>query len=154
MDPVRFEDDKPKKCMECEPIWALFQGFEPLFGSFLIRIRKVTSKIRIRIKVTIRIRIRPLQCDADPQQWSEYPRFFTFLVLYVSLTTTNPAIGSVTGSECRSKFQHTTQKHLGDLAFATETVSRKSVPGYLLRWAPESSRCDWFVGETQSRPTN
>ncbi len=29
-DPHQFVDDKPK-CME--PIWALFQGFEPLFGS-------------------------------------------------------------------------------------------------------------------------
>ncbi len=27
----QFADDKPK-CMEYEPIWAIFQGFEPLFG--------------------------------------------------------------------------------------------------------------------------
>jgi hypothetical protein len=30
-DPLQFADDKPK-CMEYEPIWALFQGLEPLFG--------------------------------------------------------------------------------------------------------------------------
>ncbi len=30
-DPHKFSDDKPK-CVEYEPIWALFQGFEPLFG--------------------------------------------------------------------------------------------------------------------------
>jgi hypothetical protein len=31
-DPHLFADDKPK-CMQNEPILALFQGFEPLFGS-------------------------------------------------------------------------------------------------------------------------
>jgi hypothetical protein len=31
-DPHQFADDKPN-CMENEPISALFQGFEPLFGS-------------------------------------------------------------------------------------------------------------------------
>jgi hypothetical protein len=31
-DPHQFADDKPK-CMEYKPIVALFQGFEPLFGS-------------------------------------------------------------------------------------------------------------------------
>jgi hypothetical protein len=31
-DPHQFTDDKPK-CMEYEPILALFQGFDPLFGS-------------------------------------------------------------------------------------------------------------------------
>jgi hypothetical protein len=31
-NPHHFADDKPKR-MEYEPIWALFQGFEPLFGS-------------------------------------------------------------------------------------------------------------------------
>jgi hypothetical protein len=31
-DPLKFSDDKPK-CMDYEPILALFQGFEPLFGS-------------------------------------------------------------------------------------------------------------------------
>jgi hypothetical protein len=31
-DPHQFVDDKPK-CMKYEPILALFQGFEPLFGS-------------------------------------------------------------------------------------------------------------------------
>jgi hypothetical protein len=31
-DPHQFADDKPK-CLEYEPILALFQGFEPLFGS-------------------------------------------------------------------------------------------------------------------------
>jgi hypothetical protein len=31
-DPHQFADDKPK-CMEYEPILALFQGFEPLFES-------------------------------------------------------------------------------------------------------------------------
>jgi hypothetical protein len=31
-DPHQFADDKPK-FMEVEPILALFQGFEPLFGS-------------------------------------------------------------------------------------------------------------------------
>jgi hypothetical protein len=31
-DPHQFADDKPK-CMEFEPILALFHGFKPLFGS-------------------------------------------------------------------------------------------------------------------------
>jgi hypothetical protein len=31
-DPHQFADDEPK-CMEYVPIWAIFQGFEPLFGS-------------------------------------------------------------------------------------------------------------------------
>ncbi len=31
-DPHKFADDKPK-CMEYEPILALFQGFKPLIGS-------------------------------------------------------------------------------------------------------------------------
>ncbi len=31
-DPHQWADDKPK-CKEYEPILALFQGFEPLFGS-------------------------------------------------------------------------------------------------------------------------
>jgi hypothetical protein len=31
-DPHQVADGKPK-CMEYEPILALFQGFEPLFGS-------------------------------------------------------------------------------------------------------------------------
>jgi hypothetical protein len=31
-DPHQFADNKPK-CMEYEPILALFQGFDPLFGS-------------------------------------------------------------------------------------------------------------------------
>jgi hypothetical protein len=31
-DPHQFADDKPK-CIECESILALFQGFEPLFGT-------------------------------------------------------------------------------------------------------------------------
>ncbi len=31
-DPHHFADDKPK-FTEYEPIWALFQGFEPLLGS-------------------------------------------------------------------------------------------------------------------------
>jgi hypothetical protein len=30
-DPHQFAHEKPK-CMEYEPILALFQGFEPLFG--------------------------------------------------------------------------------------------------------------------------
>jgi hypothetical protein len=30
-NPHQFTDDKPKR-MDYEPIWALFQGFEPLFG--------------------------------------------------------------------------------------------------------------------------
>jgi hypothetical protein len=32
LGPHQFADDKPKS-MEYEPIWALFQGFEHLFGS-------------------------------------------------------------------------------------------------------------------------
>jgi hypothetical protein len=32
LDPDQFADDKPK-CMEYEPILALFQRVEPLFGS-------------------------------------------------------------------------------------------------------------------------
>ncbi len=31
-DPHQFTDDK-QKCREYVPIWALFQEFEPLFGS-------------------------------------------------------------------------------------------------------------------------
>jgi hypothetical protein len=31
-DPHQFADDKPK-CMEYEPILAIFQGFESLLGS-------------------------------------------------------------------------------------------------------------------------
>jgi hypothetical protein len=31
-DPHQFADNKPK-CMEYEPVLALFQGFEHLFGS-------------------------------------------------------------------------------------------------------------------------
>ncbi len=31
-DPHQFADDRPI-CMEYKPIWALFQGFEPLFGN-------------------------------------------------------------------------------------------------------------------------
>ncbi len=31
-DPLQFADDKPK-CMDYEPILALFQGFEPLIRS-------------------------------------------------------------------------------------------------------------------------
>jgi hypothetical protein len=37
-DPNLFADDKPKRTGN-EPIWALFQGFEPLFVEARIRIR-------------------------------------------------------------------------------------------------------------------
>jgi hypothetical protein len=49
-DARQFVDVKPK-CMEYEPILALFQGFEPFLklGSGSPRIR-VKSRIRIRIK--------------------------------------------------------------------------------------------------------
>jgi hypothetical protein len=51
LDPHQFADVKPK-CMEYEPILALFQGFEPFLEAMIwIRIRiSVKSRIRIRIK--------------------------------------------------------------------------------------------------------
>ncbi len=62
-DPHQFADVKPK-CMEYEPILALFQGFKPFFKARIwIRIRIIVKSririgIRIRIRVISRIRIR------------------------------------------------------------------------------------------------
>jgi hypothetical protein len=67
LDPHQFADNKPK-CMEYEPVLALFQGFEHLFGSLDLdpdphQIEKSNPdphqiKIRIRIRMISQIRIR------------------------------------------------------------------------------------------------
>jgi hypothetical protein len=63
-DPHQFADDKPK-CMEYEHISALFQGFEPLFGSKNLdpdphqgeksnpNLPPHQIKIRIRIRINV-----------------------------------------------------------------------------------------------------
>jgi hypothetical protein len=47
-DPDQFADGKPK-CMEYEPICALFQGFEPLLQA-RIQIR-ICNKLKDRIRI-------------------------------------------------------------------------------------------------------
>ncbi len=79
-DPDQFADVKPK-CMEYEPILALYQRFEPFFEA------RIWIGIRIRVKSRIRIQKNlnpdphqddksnqdphpdPYQSDADPQHW-------------------------------------------------------------------------------------
>jgi hypothetical protein len=57
-DPRQFTDDKPK-CMENEPIRALFSRFCAFILEARIRnCKNVKDRIRIRSKVTSRIRIR------------------------------------------------------------------------------------------------
>jgi hypothetical protein len=51
-DPNQFADGKTK-CMEYEPILALFQGFKSPYLE-----AKIWTRFRIRIKVKSRIRIR------------------------------------------------------------------------------------------------
>ncbi len=67
-DPHQFADDKPKR-MEHEPIWTLFQEFQPLFGSKNLDPdphqseksepdpHQIKIRIRIRIRMISRIRI-------------------------------------------------------------------------------------------------
>ena len=89
--------------MEYEPIFVLFQGYEPLFRSqdldpdphqgeksdpdqHQIKIR-IPICIRIHIRVISRIRIRilsdPHQGDADPQHW--WPNTLSLRLIYISV---------------------------------------------------------------------
>ncbi len=64
-DPHQFADDKPK-CMEQEPIFALFHRFEPLFARYDLDLHpdphQMKIRIRIRIRATSRFRIQIWIC--------------------------------------------------------------------------------------------
>jgi hypothetical protein len=59
-DPHQFADDTPK-CVENEPILALFQGFESLLQARIC----FRNRICIRVKSQIRIRIKKKKYNND-----------------------------------------------------------------------------------------
>jgi hypothetical protein len=60
-DSHQFADGKPK-CVEYEPIYAIFQKFEPLFGSYDLDPDPHRDPLQVKIRIWIRVRvIRPIQ---------------------------------------------------------------------------------------------